>query len=312
MGRIQNPHFPDIYPTWRHFLLWKLGFYDEPSLQTKAPSSFVYPVEIEPFVRDDPYGCWIGHSTFLIETNGLHFLTDPVWNSYCSPIPLKVLRRRAPPAIPLDLLPSIDCVLISHNHYDHLDAKTVMALHLQFPHLQWIVPKNLSRWFAKRGIVNTIELNWWQQFSHPGYTVTAVPAQHFSGRTLWDKNRTGWNGYLVETGGKKFYFAGDTGYNPFHFKEIGAYAGSIDLSLIPIGVYAPRRFMAPVHIHPDEAVQIHEDVRSRQSIGMHWNTFCLSEEEPNRPPYDLFLAMQEKKLPLSSFIPIEIGYFFNW
>jgi N-acyl-phosphatidylethanolamine-hydrolysing phospholipase D len=129
---------------------------------------------------------------------------------------------------------------------------------------------------------------------------------------LWDKNKTHWNGYVVEVGLKKFYFVGDTGYNPFDFKEIGSRWNGIDLSLIPIGVYIPKRFMSPIHVNPLEAVQIHQDVKSSLSIGMHWKTFCLSEESFERPPYDLYLAMKEKGLPFSSFLPLDVGCYFNW
>jgi N-acyl-phosphatidylethanolamine-hydrolysing phospholipase D len=142
--------------------------------------------------------------------------------------------------------------------------------------------------------------------------ITAVPAQHFSGRTLWDKNKTHWNGYVVETPTKRIYFVGDTGYNSKEFKEIGNRFGQMDLSLIPIGSYIPREFMKTVHINPHEAVQIHKEVHSVFSLGMHWNTFCLSDEPYDRPPYDLYLAMEEKKLPFESFLPIDIGTYVNF
>lgn len=312
MGRMKNPHFPKMYPTWRHFLRWKLGFYDESYQEPIVPLDFIYPAELTEFNQSEPYGLWVGHSSFLLSVNQLHFLTDPVWSSHCSPIPFKMFKRILPPPISLSNLPSIDCVLISHNHYDHLDAKTVVALHAQYPFLQWIVPKHLSSWFNKRNITNVVELDWWETFSSQRFTVTAVPAQHFSGRSLWDKNQTGWNGYVVKTQDKTFYFAGDTGYNPIDFKEIGKKQGPMDLSLIPIGVYSPRAFMAPVHVHPEESVQIHEDVGSLFSVGMHWKTFCLSEEGASQPPYDLFLAMREKNLPFSSFVPVNVGHYFNW
>ena len=153
-----------------------------------------------------------------------------------------------------------------------------------------------------------------QTWEGEGHRITAVPSQHFSGRTLFDKNKTLWNGYVVEeiATGKTFYFVGDTGYNPFHFKQIGKRFPKIDLSLIPIGTYVPKKFMSPVHCSPYEAVEIHLDVKSRFSLGMHWNTFRLSDEPLERPPYDLYLAMKEKKLPFDTFLPIEIGAPINW
>ena len=139
-----------------------------------------------------------------------------------------------------------------------------------------------------------------------------MPTQHFSGRNLFDRNRSLWNGYVVVQGDKKFYFVGDTGYNPYDFKEIGRRFAPIDLSLIPIGTYVPIEFMSPVHSSPYDGVEIHCDVGSRLSLGMHWNTFCLSEEPFNRPPYDLYLAMKKKNLSCDTFLPVNIGVRVNW
>jgi N-acyl-phosphatidylethanolamine-hydrolysing phospholipase D len=214
--------------------------------------------------------------------------------------------------MPLSDLPKIDFVLISHNHYDHLDAKTVKYLRAFQPQIQWIVPLRLSRWFRDRNVLNVSELDWWQSFQGKDLKITAVPAQHFSGRTLWDQNKTYWNGYVCEIGDKRFYFTGDTGYNSIDFKQIGNRWPHMDLSMIPIGTYAPREFMKPVHCGPWEAVDIHLDVKSRFSIGMHWNTFNLSEEPEERPPYDLYLTMTEKKLPYETFLPLSPGLQANW
>ncbi len=312
MSKFINPHFSRVYPTVLDFLRWKLGFCKSSKEELHPPSHFSYPAEVPHFIDHSSYGVWMGHSSFLIASQNIHFLTDPVWSSHCSPIPIPVFKRKREPPTPLTNLPRIDAVFISHNHYDHLDAKTILKLHELDPDIQWIVPKQLSSWFYKRKVYNVIELGWWESFNALRFRVTAVPAQHFSGRTLWDKNKTHWNGYVVEVGHKKFYFVGDTGYNTHDFKEIGDQWEAMDLSLIPIGVYVPKTFMAPVHISPYEAVQIHEDVHSRLSIGMHWKTFYLSEESFERPPYDLYLAMKEKKLPFNSFLPLDIGCYFNW
>ena len=141
-----------------------------------------------------------------------------------------------------------------------------------------------------------------------------MPAQHFSGRTFWDQNKTHWNGYVIESliSKKKFYFVGDTGYNEVDFKQIGKAFSPIDLSLIPIGTYIPRRFMAPIHCSPEDAVSIHQDVASRLSLGMHWKTFHLSDEPLERPPFDLFCAMKQKNLPFDTFLPIDVGTYVNW
>jgi N-acyl-phosphatidylethanolamine-hydrolysing phospholipase D len=206
-------------------------------------------------------------------------------------------------------------VLISHNHYDHLDAKTVKHIHAFHPDVQWIVPLGLSGWFRKRGIHAVHELDRWNSYSAKNCKITAVPAQHFSGRGLFDKNNTFWNGYVVEwrgLEGKRFYFTGDTGYNLIDFKEIGSQWPHMDLSLIPIGTYVPQQFMQPVHCSPWEAVEIHQEVRSKLSIGMHWKTFCLSDEAPEAPPYDLYLSMQARKVSLGTFLALDPGVFVNW
>ncbi len=310
--RYKNPYGGDLRRSFWDLVLWKTGRYDEKVPRELFPFNFSYPSAAPSFESFLPYALWIGHSTFLLEMNGVCILTDPLWDPYCSPVPIRSLRRHHDVPMALADLPPIDIVLISHNHYDHLDAKTVRHIHAFHPHVQWIVPLGLSRWFHRRGIQRVQELGWWESFSLGKSLVTAVPAQHFSGRGLWDQNKTFWNGYVFETEGKRFYFTGDTGYNPIQFKEIGAKWPFMDLSLIPIGTYIPEKFMQPVHCSPIEAVEIHCDVKSRLSLGMHWKTFCLSDEPMDRPPYDLYLAMRKKNLPFETFLPVEPGVHVNW
>ena len=318
MKRFVNPHLKKTRRTLWDVFLWKIGYYDDPIPRLAPPLDFFYPAQSHPFDPQLPSAFWIGHSSFLIEINGVTILTDPVLDEYCSPIPFKSLKRRHDPPIPLGDLPPIDYVLISHNHYDHLDAKTVAHLHKFHPEIQWIVPLGLTPWFKRRKIKGVVELDWWQSHQTPDCMITAVPTQHFSGRSLWDTNKTFWNGYVVEFADpaedvrKRLYFTGDTGYNEIDFKAIGARWPHMDLSLIPIGTYVPKQFMQPVHCSPREAVEIHTDVKSQLSLGMHWKTFCLSGEPMNRPPYDLYLAMQDKKLPYETFLPIDPGTYVNW
>lgn len=312
MKRFSNPHLRNTKRSLWDVLLWRTGHYDDPIPRLPPPAGFFYPSNIPSFSEELPKAVWIGHSSFLVEAGEMALLTDPVWDDYCSPVPIRSLKRHQEPPISLGDLPPIHFVLQSHNHYDHLDSKTVAHLHKFHPHIQWIVPVGLGRWFRRRGISNVVELNWWQQHRTADYTVTAVPAQHFSGRTFWDKNKTFWNGYVCEIGGKRLYFTGDTGYNEFDFKAIGNHWPHMDLSLIPIGTYVPRKFMQPVHCSPWEAVEIHCDVKSRFSLGMHWKTFRLSGEPMDRPPYDLYLAMAHKKIPYETFLPIDPGTYVNW
>ena len=311
-GRFFNPHLKkDCRSLW-DFFLWRVGYYKDATPLELAPAGFLYPSALRPVDLSKPNAVWIGHSTYLVDSKEWTILTDPVLGHYCSPVPVRGLRRRVPPALNLKELPPIDAVFISHNHYDHLEHRTVKALHRKYPNILWIIPKGLKKWFSKRGIERTVELQWGESHIVDGQKITAVPAQHFSGRSLLDKDRTLWNGYVLETAGKTLYFAGDTGYNPFDFKEIGKRFPQIDLSLIPIGSYAPRRFMSPVHCSPADGVQIHMDVKSNLSLGMHWNTFRLSSEPFDQPPYDLYLAMKENNLPFDTFLPQEMGIYVNW
>ena len=310
--RYSNPHGGGMRRSLWDLFLWRSGLYNDPVPRLPPPPDFSYPAQIQQFDRQLPSAIWIGHSTYLIELDGLAILTDPVWDNYCSPVPLRALKRRHDPPISLADLPRIDYVLISHNHYDHLDAKTVRHLHAFHPEIQWIVPLGLSPWFRRRGIERVQELAWWKGARIDDCLITAVPAQHFSGRTLWDQNQTFWNGYVFETKNKRFYFTGDTGYNPVDFKMIGAEWPHMDLSLIPIGTYVPQKFMQPVHCSPREAVEIHCDVKSQFSLGMHWKTFRLSEEPMDRPPFDLYLAMRDKNLSCDTFLAIDPGVYVNW
>lgn len=315
MGRSRfiNPHLANSRRGLWDVFLWRLGFYDEADGKIPPPEGFQYPASAKPYNRKQPSALWIGHSTYLIEIDGLFILTDPVWDSHCSPIPFSRFRRLAESPLPLADLPPIDLVLISHNHYDHLDRKTVEILHRFHPQIEWIVPDRLAPWFKRRGI-EAIELQWWKTHLSNRCSITSVPCQHFSGRTLWDFDKTHWNGYVIETASprKRVYFVGDTGYNEKDFKAIGSHWPHMDLSLIPIGTYVPREFMRPVHINPFDAVKIHAEVKSHLSLGMHWKTFDLSDEPIDRPPYDLYLAMQQENLPFDSFLPIDIGTYVNW
>ena len=322
-GRYINPHAKAIRRSFVDVLLWKMGFYDDAAIVPPIPENFSYPLPKRVLNRGSPIAQWINHSTFLVKVMGLTFLTDPIWSTRCSPFSCIGPKRKHLPPFPLEDLGKVDYVLISHNHYDHLDKTTVKKLHKLYPDIMWVVPVGVSKWFAKLGIENVIELSWWEDVSFRAasdplieVTITGVPAQHFSGRKISDFNKSLWSGWVVSAKKdlveKRFYFVGDTGYNPYDFKAIGKKWGSMDLSLIPIGSYSPRIFMAPVHIDPFDATKIHREVGSVLSLAIHWNTFRLSDEGRLRPPYDLYLAMQEEKLDPLKFLAPAIGYEINW
>ncbi|HEY0973240.1 MAG TPA: MBL fold metallo-hydrolase [Solimonas sp.] len=237
---------------------------------------------------------WIGHSTFLVQWGGKRLLTDPVFGRRASPVGFAGPERLTRAAMKVSELPPVDFALISHNHYDHLDDGTVRRLAKRFPQITFVVPLGLKAWFAQRGITRVVELDWWDSAEVCGLRVHAVPAQHFSGRSTSDRNRTLWCGFIVEDPqGKKLYFAGDTGYSQ-DFPDIGARFAPVDLALLPIGAYAPRWFMKSMHVNPDEAVQIHQDLQSRQSVAMHWGTFRLTEEPLDEPPQRLREVLRER------------------
>ena len=230
----------------------------------------------------NPTVTWVGHSTLLVQLDGVNFLTDPTWANRTGPFGgLVGVGRYTPPGIPFSDLPRIDFVLISHDHYDHLDEATVRRLARTF-NPRFVVPLGLKAWLEDRGITNVVELNWGESVTVAGLTVVCTPAQHGSGRTLIDQGRRLWASWAV-LGSKRFYFAGDTGYYR-HFKEAGEALGPFDLAALPIGSYTPRALAHPVHISPEEALQAWVDLRAAKFVGIHWGTFALAREPYDEPP----------------------------
>lgn len=228
---------------------------------------------------------WVGHSTLLIQLDGVNILTDPHWSDRASPVTFAGPKRLMPPGMAFESLPPIDLVLISHDHYDHLDLETVRRLALRH-HPLFLVPLGLKAWFADIAITEVEELNWWESRRVKGVTVTCLPAQHFSGRTLWDRNQRLWSSWAVSGDTKRIFFAGDTGYYDV-FKEIGNRLGPFDLAAIPIGAYLPRSIMRMTHLTPEEALQLFGDIRGERFMAIHWGTFDLTEEPIEEPPQRL-------------------------
>jgi N-acyl-phosphatidylethanolamine-hydrolysing phospholipase D len=232
-----------------------------------------------PMLRE-PSITWIGHSTFLVRMDGITLLTDPMFSERASPFSFMGPKRLLPPGVPLEELPPIDFVLLSHDHYDHADLPTVQWLARRG--VQFIVPLGMSQWVERAGGQAT-ELDWWQNTEMAGVTMHCVPAQHFSGRSLRDRFERLWTGWIVAGQTRRFYHVGDTGYSP-EFKKIGERLGPVDLATIPIGAYLPAEMMQPVHVTPEEALQIAQDVNARRVVAMHFGTFDLADEELEEPP----------------------------
>ena len=258
--------------------------------------------------RSDVSATWIGHVTVLVQMGGLNVLTDPVFSERASPLAFAGPRRYLPPSVTLGELPDIDAVLISHNHYDHLDRASVRALHRRSGGAtRFFVPLGLKPWFARLGIHNVTELDWWQSASWRGVDFHLVPAQHWSTRLVFDRNKTLWGGWVAGARDFRFYFAGDTGYDGSIFTEIGRRFAPIDLAALPIGAYEPRWFMEPQHVDPRQAVQILQDVGARRGLPVHWGTFQLADEPLHQPAEDLARAMQAAGLDESVFRPVRLG-----
>ena len=254
-----------------------------------------------------PRATWIGHATVLVQYRGINFLTDPHLTQYPFYFEMFVKPRFTQPAMTYEQLPDIDFVVISHNHYDHLDHRTVDMFGNS---VTWFVPLGLKSWFLDRNIDadKVVELDWWDEYQfNDSVKITFTPNQHWSKRTPWDTNESLWGSWTVDIAGFKSWFAGDTGYNAALFREIGERAGPFRFSMIPIGAYAPRYFMSASHVDPAEAVEIHKDIKSQQSLGIHWGTFQLTHEPFLEPPILLKQAMSEQTIPTSEFQTIKIG-----
>ncbi len=249
---------------------------------------------------------FIGHASFLIQIGGRCILTDPVWSMRGSPLAFAGPRRVRAPGQALEALPGCDLLLVSHNHYDHLDLPTLREVRRR-----WSPPAVTglanARHLAKAGIRGAVELDWWQSTEVAGLRITYVPAQHFSARTLSDRNRSLWGGFVIEAEGATVYFAGDSGWCP-HFAEIAARFPRIDLALIPIGAYEPRFFMRTQHMDPGEAVQAHQALGARRSVGMHFGTFAgLTDEAIEGPEAWLAEARAAAGVPAEAFATLPFG-----
>jgi len=260
---------------------------------------------------------WLGHSAFLVQRHGVNLLTDPVFSERASPVSFAGPKRYTPLPLPLSKLPKLHAVIISHNHYDHLDTETIEAIDERDQPL-WFVPLANKELLTGSGVASerVIELDWWQRHEltlpEPSrgsvkLSFTSTPAHHWSARGLFDRFESLWGSWAVEIDGWRLFFAGDTGFQEPLFKEIGEREGPFDLALIPIGAYAPRSFMREMHVNPEEAVQLHQLVRSARSIGMHWGTFPLTAEPVIEPQQKLKEAREARGLSAQDFSALALG-----
>ncbi|ORY92111.1 beta-lactamase superfamily domain-domain-containing protein [Syncephalastrum racemosum] len=312
-------HYVNPFREWRHVSVWETALFwlrrykgnglpkTEEELSLSLPvvqPSFdiLFPPKPElteswdDGTRPPPVAMsWLGQSTCLIRVNGLTILTDPIFtmrtvNDYLGP-----KRLRPIPCTVEDIQGKIDIVLVSHDHFDHLDEQVV---HKLGDSVTWYVPLGLRKWFLKKGVENVIELDWWQEIhqrEQHDVTVACVPAMHWSGsRTPFDKNTTLWCSYVIKTPSDRIFFCGDTGYSPELFQAIGDRYAPFSLAAIPIGSFQPTNLMQHLHMGPEEAVQVHKDLGNpRLSVGIHWGTFMMSDEHYLEPSRLLKKAWQE-------------------
>ncbi len=248
----------------------------------------------------------VGHATFLIQTPQTTFLIDPVFSKRASPFTFLGPKRAVAPGIAYEALPPIDVVLLSHDHYDHCDFATLTALARDHAPIL-VAPLGYRPLLGNLGFESFIDLDWWQTHAAADWSVVFVPSRHWCRRMPWDTNTRLWGGFVLRAADRQVYFVGDSGYDPALFREIRARTGSPDLALIPIGAYAPRWFMQDAHMNPTEAVQVHQDLGARRSIGMHWGTFQLTDEPREEPVTSLAKAVQASGLGPEDFIVLEPG-----
>lgn len=246
---------------------------------------------------------WVGHSTILLQIDGINLLTDPHFSDRASPVSFLGPKRHQPPGIALHDLPPIRGVLISHNHYDHLDEYSIQQLINQNPDIQFYVPLGVQHWFKRniKGAIlsgndrNVTAFDWDDQIQINGKTAPIhlhfLAVQHWSARTLFDRYQTLWGSWAILHPHFRFWFSGDLGYSP-DTAVIGKSFGKFDMAAIAIGAYLPRWVMASSHITPDEAIQVMKDVNAKESIGIHWGTFELADESLDQPPKDLKEALK--------------------
>jgi len=300
------------------FASWREGLPRPPATPTPllVPDLGLIQSNARAGAQMQPTVTWVGHATVLAQLDGLNLLTDPMFSDRASPLSFVGPVRRHKPGLWFNELPHIDLVLISHNHYDHLDEASVRQLAVQPGGSPlFVVPLGLKAWLADRGIDNAVELDWWQSHRLGALEIVLTPVQHWSGRGLTDRLRTLWGGYALFSPQLHLFFGGDTGYSKdfqdirerFADRQTPALGGGFDIALLPIGGYEPRWFMQSQHINPDEAVRVHRDLGAKASLAIHWGTFALTDESLDEPPRALAAARKAQGVADAAFFTLALG-----
>jgi N-acyl-phosphatidylethanolamine-hydrolysing phospholipase D len=306
-GGFRNPWPRAEQHGFRDFLKWVRERRRNPRRPDPDPSAFtrVAPQFVVPrAIPDDLTLTWVGHTSFLIQIGGRNVLIDPVWSQRASPVQFAGPKRWVPAAIDFDGLPPIDIVILSHDHYDHLDAGTISRIAARYPAVSWFAPLGVGPFLRRRGAREVIERDWWQDADAGPIHLTCVPAQHFSGRTLGRRDRTLWCGWTLRSEHHTVFFGGDTALHP-EFGIIGSRCGPFDLAILPIGAYEPRWFMGSVHMNPEDCMMAVNDLNAAQPgtnltlAAAHWGTFKLTDEPMDEPPARMRSAWQSSTLDTS-------------
>ena len=254
------------------------------------------------------YGVWIGHSTFLLNNGSLDILTDPIFSNRASPISFAGPKRLIQPPLEISNLLNVDIVVISHNHYDHLDIPSLKKIQKKFPDVIFLVPVGDKSLLSKYNLNNIYEFNWWESYTLKDTTFTFVPTQHWSARGIFDRNESLWGGWYIASKKMKLLHVGDTGYSK-DFINIKNTLGTPDFAFIPIGAYDPEWFMGESHVNPEDAVKIMEDLGNPTSFAMHWGTFVLTSEDTLEPIERLEQITKLKNI--TNFYSLTPGSIFN-
>jgi len=320
--RFRNTYVDSVTKSFSELLRWQFqrmrdGLPPPPSVPTptqRADLAFIHGnARAHGMV---PAATWIGHATTLMQASGLSVLTDPIFSRRASPVSFAGPARAHPPGVALADLPQIDVVVISHNHYDHLDRDSILALaHQPGEPPLFLAPLGLKSWLNSLGIDSAVELGWWEHHTHCGVDFHCTPAQHWSGRSLSDRNKTLWCAWSVLGSDFHWFFSGDTGYSQdfsdtrryFAAQQDAEHGGGFDLALIAVGACLPRWFMQQQHVDLPDAVQIHLDLGAKRSLGVHWGTFSLADDPLDQPIHELGAARQQKGVAEDAFFLLALG-----
>lgn len=287
------------------FLDWQLNRAKGPwTAWTEAPPGVPPPRRV---ARGALRVTFVNHATTLLQLDGVNVLTDPIWSERCSPVSFVGPKRVRPPGLRFEELPPIDAVILSHNHYDHMDVPTLKRLASQFPHARFFAGLGNKAFLESKGLPNVMELDWWQEVQlTPEVKLVSTPSHHFSNRGLLDQNGTLWTSYVLQGPSGVTYFAGDTGYGK-HFRQVREKFGPPRLAVLPIGAFKPEAFMEVVHVSPKEAVQAHLDLGAKVSVPMHYGTFDLGDDGQEEPVTELQKAIEAQAEPRPEFWVLGFG-----